>query len=252
MGMRINYGTLAMMTFVDTHAHLEAVDDLDGVLERAKNVGVGKIVTIGTSMETSKKAVKIADPPSHKVTDASKLWRRSASEGQGNTPVIYATVGIHPKDGKGDIEKFGLFQCINTLKQIVRSSKKVVGVGEAGLDYHLTSDPSTSPSATSSGPSGSGQAKQLTTDKEKDFQRELFREQIKLAAQLKLPLVIHCRNAWEEIFDLLSKHNHYSSSGFGDSRRSQEVSAKNISLNGKFSTNSNNKLWGVFHSWTGD
>jgi len=170
------------MTFVDTHAHLEAVDDLNGVLNRAKNIGVGKIVTIGTSIETSKREVKIAEEFSNKDLK------------------IYATCGIHPKDGKGKVEKLGLYRCIDTLKQIVISSKKVVGVGEAGLDYYP-----------------------VTTDSEKNFQRDLFETQIKLAVELNLPLVIHCRNAWNEIFGSISKFKVQSS-----------------------------KLTGVFHSWTGD
>jgi len=172
---------------VDTHAHLETVDDLEGVLENAKDAGVSKIITIGTSIKASKKCVQIAEQ------------RRTGTQ-------IYATVGIHPKDGKGEVEKLGLARCIDTLKQIVRSSKKVVGIGECGLDYRVTND-----------------NLQLTTDKEKDFQRELFKEQIKLAAQLKLPLVIHCRNAWNEIFSLLT-------------------------TNYRLRT----KIGGVFHSWTGD
>ena len=161
---------------IDTHAHLEAVDDLEDSLKRAKEAGVGKIITIGTSLASSKKAIEIADPPSHK-----------ASEGQENIPEIYATVGIHPKDGKSEVEKFGLHQCIDTLKQLAVSSDEVVGIGEAGLDYRLTAD-----------------NEQLTADKEKGFQKKLFTEQIKLAADLNLPLVIHCRNAWDDLLSLLT------------------------------------------------
>ena len=179
------------MTFVDTHAHLEAVDDLDGVLNRAKNIGVGVIVTIGTSLETSKKAVKIAKEFS---TDNLK---------------IYAICGIHPKDGKSDIEKFGLYRCIKTLKQIAKSSKKVVGIGEVGLDHYLKQE--------------TGNKKQETSSREKKVQKKLFEAQIKLAGELKLPMVIHCRNGWEEIFSLLT-------------------------TNYRLRT----KIRGVFHSWTGD
>ena len=71
----------------DTHAHLEAVDDLKGSLTRAKETGVGKIITIGTSLASSKKAIEIAE----KFSD-DKLQ-------------IYATSGIHPQDGKDEVEK---------------------------------------------------------------------------------------------------------------------------------------------------
>ena len=153
---------------VDSHAHLEAVDDLEGSLKRAKEAGVGKIITIGTSLASSRKAIEIAD-------------KFSAGDLQ-----IYATCGLHPRDAKGEIDNLGMFHCFETLKQIAKSSSKVVGVGEVGLDYRLTTD-----------------NEQLTTDEEKGFQRELFKAQINLAADLNLPLIIHCRNGWNEIFDLI-------------------------------------------------
>ena len=169
---------------IDTHAHLEIIDDLENSLKRAKDAGVGKIITIGTSLESSKKVIEIAQ----------KFSRDDLQ--------IYATCGLHPKDAKGKLEKFGLLQCINTLKQIAESSDKVVGVGEAGLDYRLTADPSTH--SVNSVQASSGQAKPVTTDEEKEFQRKLFTEQIKLAGELNLPLIIHCRNGWEEILSLLT------------------------------------------------
>src|SRR3990167_7392719 len=208
---------------VDSHTHLEAVDDLEGSLERAKEAGVVKILTIGSSLDSSKKAIEIAQKYS-----SSNLR-------------IYATCGIHPQDGKDEVEKLGLYRCIDTLKQILNQDPEsssglkvqddgiVVAIGECGLDYYLD-----------------GEKRLETVDRDKKFQRELFVAQIELAKELNLPLVVHCRNAWNAIFDLLSKHNHYSSSGSGDSRRSREVSTR------KFSTSSNNRLTGVFHSWTGD
>ena len=186
---------------IDTHAHLEIIDDLENSLKRAKDAGVGKIITIGTSLESSKKAIEIAQ----------KFSRDDLQ--------IFATCGIHPKDGKDEVEKFSLDRCIDTLKQLIGSSSKVVGVGEAGLDYRLTADPSTH--SVNSVQASSGQAKPVTTDEEKEFQRKLFTEQIKLAGELNLPLIIHCRNAWDEIFEHL------------DNKRGQSS-------------------FGVFHSWTGD
>ena len=166
---------------VDSHAHLEVIDDLQSAFDRAKVAGVDKIITVGTSMESSKQCIEIAKDYSNEDLK------------------IYATCGIHPKDGKADVDRLGLFSCFKTLKQLAISSKSVIGVGEAGLDYYPT-----------------------TTGPEKKFQRELFEEQIKLARELKLPLVVHCRNAWDKIFRLLTIDNRQSS------------------------------LKGVFHSWTGD
>ena len=202
---------------VDSHAHLDSVEDLGTVLGHARSEGISEIITAGTSIESSRKCVEIAEQ------------RRIGTR-------IYATIGIHPQDGENEIKNLGLYQCINSLIQITKTSDRVIGIGETGLDYYETGD-----------------TKQVTSKDDKKNQRELFREQVKLAVQLKLPLVIHCRNAWEETFSLLTRHNHYSSSG---AKRNREVPIK------KFSTSlstmssrpngSNNKLTGVFHSWTGD
>ena len=166
---------------VDSHAHLEAVNDLEDSLKRAKEAGVGKIITIGTSIESSKKAIEIAE-------------KFSADDLQ-----IYATCGLHPKDAKGEIKRLHYNDILKSLKSLALSSKKVVGLGECGLDYHPD-----------------------TTEQDKKFQRELFEAQINLAADLNLPLITHCRNGWNEIFDLI------------EAKRGQSL------------------LSGVFHSFTGN
>lgn len=164
---------------IDSHAHLEAADDLRESLTHAKEAEVGKIITIGASLASSRQAIEIAE----KYSD--------------DDLQIYATCGLHPKDAADDLKSKSLGQCIDTLRQFAKSSGKVVGVGEAGLDYY-----------------------QKTTDEEKEFQRKLFEAQISLAAELGLPLIIHCRNAWDEILELLER---------GDT-----------------------SFRGVFHSFTGD
>lgn len=178
------------MNFVDTHAHLDFTDDVEGWIKRAQEAQVNKIICVGTSVEASRKCMEIAQ-------------KFSTDDLQ-----IFTTVGIHAQDGKKDMQKYGsLDRCIDELKQILRSAqddKLVVGVGEAGFDFKVTSD-----------------KLQVTSDTEKKFQRELFRAQIELVIDLKLPLIIHCRNAWDETFELLSTVNR-------------------------------ERLTGLFHSWTGD
>lgn len=171
----------------DTHAHLDFTDDLDGWLERAKVEGVNKIVCVGTSIEASKKCTEIADQYSNRDLQ------------------IYSTVGIHAQDGKEDVEKYGK-EYIQELKKLAQISRKVVAVGECGFDFYLDDE-----------------KRIKEVDKDRIFQKELFEAQIGLALELNLPLVVHCRNAWTETFDLFSK----------------------------FQTQ-NSKLKGVFHSWTGD
>lgn len=91
---------------------------------------------------------------------------------------IFATAGIHAEDGKSDLDKYK--DPIGRLKKLALLSKKIVAIGECGFDF-----------------------RDSTTNKEKEFQQELFEKQIELAIELNLPLVIHCRNAWKETFDLI-------------------------------------------------
>lgn len=182
------------MTLVDSHAHLEILPDLESVLDRAKESGVGKIITIGTDLESSKNAANLA------------VSRSKPGLG------MYATVGIHPGDGKADVEKFGLQKCIDELRKTAMS-ENVVGVGEAGLDYFLKPETINN--------------RQETTTAEKRYQRELFEAQIKLAIELGLPLVIHCRNAWEEVFGQLLE-------SVPGNKKAQAVTKKGRTLRGQF------------------
>jgi TatD DNase family protein len=96
---------------IDTHAHLEMRefdDDREDVIKRAKDAGVEYIITIGTTVESTRDAVMLAD----------------THDG------IYAAVGIHPHETK-DI--------LHPAYEIIRrfaSHKKVVAYGEIGLDYY--------------------------------------------------------------------------------------------------------------------
>ncbi|MFA6227343.1 MAG: TatD family hydrolase [Candidatus Paceibacterota bacterium] len=96
------------MKYIDIHSHLDFESygtDRDAVLERMKNAGVATI-TIGTGLESSKEAVKIA-------------------EANGN---VWACIGAHPDDNSGEVfdEK--------EYEKLVKSPK-VVAIGECGLDY---------------------------------------------------------------------------------------------------------------------
>ncbi len=87
----------------------------------------------------------------------------------------YSTIGIHPHEAA----KFSSDQ-IDQLEAIYNlASEKVVAVGECGLDF-LEVD-----------------------EKIKEMQKKLFQAQIDLAKKLNLPLIVHCRNAWDDIFAFL-------------------------------------------------
>ena len=91
---------------------------------------------------------------------------------------IYATVGIHPHESKDASEKY--------LSKIARYSnhQKVVAIGEIGLDYYYNFSDS-------------------------EIQKAVFLEQLKLAKKLNLPSVIHCRDAYEDLLEIIieSEHN---------------------------------------------
>src|SRR5271154_4225544 len=109
-----------MPVFYDTHAHLGFPDfapDLPEVIERAAAAGIGKIITIGTDLESSAQAIRIAE----------------------QFPNVFAAVGWHPthvREAPADVRP-GL--------RALAGHPKVVAIGETGLDYHRRGDDGKSP-----------------------------------------------------------------------------------------------------------
>lgn len=89
-------------------------------------------------------------------------------------PNIYATVGVHPHDAKNMDDS-----TLEILRSLAKRNK-VVAIGEIGLDFYYDNSP-------------------------RDEQRKWFREQLKLAKELDLPVVIHSRDAQQETFDTLKE-----------------------------------------------
>lgn len=88
---------------------------------------------------------------------------------------IYATVGIHPHEAR---------QAEDRHFDMVRSAAgdpKVVGIGEIGLDYHYDHSP-------------------------RDVQKRVLIRQLELAQEVKLPIVIHCREAWSDMRQIVDAH----------------------------------------------
>ncbi|MBW3590332.1 MAG: TatD family hydrolase, partial [Actinobacteria bacterium] len=137
--------------WIDSHCHLDRLEDpAEQVLERARAAGVEGVITIGTDLASSARAIEFA-------ARHSRVW---------------ATVGVHPHDAAnfdsstaGEVERLA-------------ASDRVVAIGECGLDYHYENSP-------------------------RDAQRKAFAEQIGLAHQHGLALVIHTRDAWDETFEIL-------------------------------------------------
>lgn len=92
---------------------------------------------------------------------------------------MFATVGLHPNDNKKEIFDY------NTYKTLALSSDRVVAIGECGLDYYRVE--------------GRGAS-------EKERQKKIFVEQIKLAKELNKPLMIHCREAFSDLIEILKEN----------------------------------------------
>ncbi len=97
---------------IDTHAHLDALEEPDAAVERARAAGVDTIVTIGTGIESCRAALALAD--------------RHAG--------VHAALGIDPHQAGGD--EAGR---VGELRELLRHPK-AVAVGETGLDYHYGGD----------------------------------------------------------------------------------------------------------------
>ena len=136
--------------YIDTHAHLnfEAFkDDYKNAIRRAFDANVKGIINVGSNLETSEKALRIA--------------REYLNED------IYAAIGLHPIHVKD--EEFNY----NKFLELARDSK-VVAIGETGADlYH---DKNTI-----------------------EIQRDVFEKSLRIATQVKKPVIIHCREGEEYI-----------------------------------------------------
>ncbi len=137
----------------DTHAHYDdsRFDDLrDTLLEQLHLKGVTNIITCGCDIASSEKAVEL-----------SKKY-----------DFVYAAVGFHPEnlDPKPNISR---------LKELLQN-KKVVAIGEIGLDYHW--------------------------DIDKELQHTWFENQLKLSLELGIPVIVHDREAHDDCLKLLKKY----------------------------------------------
>lgn len=141
------------MELFDSHAHYndeKFEEDREKTIKNIYDSGVTKIVNAGYSLESSEKAIEIAKK--HEF--------------------VYATVGVSPNDIE-DLDE-------NYIKKIEKmaQNKKVVAIGEIGLDYYWNKE-------------------------NKEEQKKVFIKQIELANKLELPIVIHTREAVCDTIDIL-------------------------------------------------
>lgn len=139
----------------DTHVHLndeQYAEDLEAVIERARQEGVENMVVVGFDDKTITRAMELVE----------------------KYDFLYASVGWHPVDAIDMTEKD-----LNRIEELA-SHPKVVALGEMGLDYHWDKSP-------------------------KEIQKEVFRKQIRLAKKVQLPIIIHNREATQDIIDILQE-----------------------------------------------
>ena len=165
----------------DTHTHLQFKTyegKVDEVIRRATESGIEKIVVVGTNLETSKKAIDLAQKYDN----------------------LYASIGIHPHHvfsychpGLDPGSSTLINEAISSLENLT-NNQKVIAIGETGLDRHIYQN-----------------TKYKNYEITEDFiklQKHFFKEQIKLAIKYKKSLIIHNREASEELLETLNENWH--------------------------------------------
>lgn len=145
------------MGIIDTHCHLNdeaLIGEIDEILVECHNQGVDKMICVGYDLKSSIMAVELANQYEE----------------------IYAAVGIHPDSAdeySEEVEK--------ELERLATENKKVVAIGEIGLDYYW--------------------------DKAShDVQKDVFAKQIELARKLDLPIIVHNRDAMNDTREVTARY----------------------------------------------
>lgn len=175
--------------YIDAHSHVQFAvfnEDREEVIDRALKSGVW-MVNVGTNLETSKKAVELAE---------------KYDKG------VYAIVGLHPvhaipshydeqefgkninvdgevPDLKNSIKKGEVFDKL-VFEELLKSPK-VIGIGECGIDVFRIED-------------------EVEKGKALKLQEIAFREQIELAIKYDKPIMIHARNSYRKILEILYEY----------------------------------------------
>lgn len=139
---------------VDTHCHLSLTDDIDSIIMDAEKNNVLKFIISGCDKKSIRDGLEI-------------IYRY---------PSIFMTIGFHPDEVDDLTDKD-----INDLEVLIKTNKKIVGIGEIGLDYYHN-------------------------DMNKEVQKEYFEKQLELAEKYDLPVVIHSRDSIQDVYDILKNH----------------------------------------------
>lgn len=170
--------------FIDTHAHIQFnayKEDGDDVIQRALNNKVALIMP-SSQIDTSRRSVEYAE-----------RW---------DSPFVWAAVGLHPihlEDITVDSDEVGEHSSFRTRAEVfdrsayepLLASKKVVAIGEIGLDYWRK-------------PKSKTKRAEYT-----ERQKQALREQFDLALDYNIPVILHCRTAHDDLIDVVKNHEHH-------------------------------------------
>jgi TatD DNase family protein len=142
---------------IDSHCHLDhepLFENINEVIKRSKDIGLQKLLTISTTLNSFDKIKDIVNID----------------------PMIFGTFGIHPHETEANhVNK-------ETLVKTISKFKKIIGVGETGLDFFYNHS-------------------------NKERQIDSFKDHIEASIELKMPIIIHSRNAEDETFNILNSYN---------------------------------------------
>jgi TatD DNase family protein len=144
---------------IDSHCHLDhepLFNNLDNVLKRSKDVGIVKLLTICTTLESFIKIKQLVK----------------------KDEIIYGTYGIHPHEAKNDKVTAQL------IIDEINKNEKIIGIGETGLDFYYNHS-------------------------DKTDQIISLREHIKASIELDIPLIIHSRNADNQMLEIFNEYKNY-------------------------------------------
>ena len=140
---------------IDTHCHIykEYYDDIDNIMNKIINANVYKIINNACNLYSC-----------NEIIDLSKKYEN-----------MYIALGLHPEENLNELDD---------IIKLIRSNinnKKMVAIGEIGLDYNFNKD-------------------------NKVDQKRIFEHQLELAEELNIPVIIHSRDATEDTLNILKKH----------------------------------------------
>lgn len=164
------------MNLIDTHTHLQFkafASNVDEVIKSAKDAGVEKMIVVGTNLETSQKAIDLAQK----------------HDG------LFASVGLHPHHifALTQNNEFMVNSFLQSVEELIKNPK-VVAIGETGVDKHIYQKT---------------QYQNYSISKEfLNLQKICFKEQIRLAVKYQKTLIIHNREAAPELLQILEENWH--------------------------------------------